>query len=467
MPGKFLSLMLLVAGGAAGAETRQATGVRVGEVTPTSAIVWMRVTARAERNSGGIVRRGPVRLPSPDDDLVPKLEGACPGASGRVRLRYGLREDLRDARVTPWVEVTAERDYSHQFQLTGLRPDSVYYYSAETADPGGAPQHAPLRGRFRTAPPQERYADLTFTAVTCHMYRHLDHPEGFHIYEAMTRLMPRFLVLTGDNVYYDNEDPRAVTPALARYHWERMWSLPRHVRFLLQFPAYWQKDDHDTLRDDCWPGMDAPEMRPMTFAQGQRIFLQQVPMGPRTYRRFRWGRGIEIWLTEGRDFRSPNPAPDGPDKTIWGPEQKKWLMDTLLASDADFKILISPTPIVGPDRPNKRDNHANQAFAWEGNQFRHWVRQHLGSNFFVICGDRHWQYHSVHPETGLHEFGTGAVSDEHAGGSPGYDPAFHRFHRVAGGFLSVSFERRGGKSRITFRHHDVHGRPLHEYSAEK
>jgi len=447
-------------------ESRQATGVRVGEVTADSAIVWMRVTAKAARNDAGIPRRGPVGAPLPSDLRVADLEGACPGAAGRVRLRYGTREDLRDARATTWVEVSPQRDYSHQFVLRDLKPDTTYYYAAETAGPGGSPLHAPLGGQFRTAPPPDRYADITFTAVTCHMYQRLDHPRGFHIYEAMARLAPQFTVLTGDNVYYDNEDPRAVTVALARYHWERMWSLPRHVAYFLRFPAYWQKDDHDTLSDDCWPGKNPQFMLPMTFEDGQRIFLEQVPMGEKTYRRFRWGRGLEIWLTEGRDFRSPNDMPDGPQKTIWGPEQKKWLIETLLASDTEFKILISPTPLVGPDRPNKADNHANRAFATEGAEFRRWVRDHLPRNFFVVCGDRHWQYHSVHPETGLHEFSTGPASDEHAAGTPGYDPTYHRFHRVKGGFLSVSFRREAQGSRLVFRHHDVHGTVVHEHVAQ-
>ena len=77
------------------------------------------------------------------------------------------------------------------------------------------------------------------------------------------------------------------------------------------------------------------------------------------YRTVRWGKDLEVWLVEGRDFRSPNNMPDGPDKSIWGGEQKEWLKKTLLASDATFKILVSPTPIVGPDRGNKADNHAN------------------------------------------------------------------------------------------------------------
>jgi len=54
---------------------------------------------------------------------------------------------------------------------------------------------------------------------------------------------------------------------------------------------------------------------------------------------------LQIWLVEGRDFRSPNTITDCPDKSIWGKEQKEWLKKTLLESDAIFKLLISPTPI--------------------------------------------------------------------------------------------------------------------------
>ncbi len=444
-------------------ESRQATGVRVGEVTENSAIVWTRLTAAAARNKDGIVRRGKAGEGLPEGVRVEQLEGASPGAPGRVRLRYGLREDLGDAETTAWMDVSADRDFARQFRLAGLRPATVYHFSAETAGPGGSPRHGPLRGRFETASPPGRYADVTFTVVTGQMYRDLDHPDGFHIYEAMARLAPKFIVPTGDNVYYDSEDPRATTVALARYHWRRMYSYPRHVAFFLKTPAYWEKDDHDTLFDDCWPAMNPPLMLPLTFAEGQRVFLEQVPMGDRTWRTYRWGKGLQVWLTEGRDFRSPNNMPDGPRKTIWGAEQKKWLYETILASDADFKVLVSPTPIVGPDRTNKRDNHANAAFFTEGNEFRQWVRKHVPDNFFVACGDRHWQYHSVHPETGMHEFSCGPASDQHAGGTPGHDPQYHRFHRVNGGFLSISFRRAAGRSTIAFRHHDVNGKVVYEY----
>ena len=97
--------------------------------------------------------------------------------------------------------------------------------------------------------------------------------------------------------------------------------------------------------------------------------------------------------------------PEGIDKTIWGKEQIAWFMNTIENSDATFKILISPTPIVGPDRTKgKLDNHSNTSFKTEGK----WLRKYLADhNVFVVNGDRHWQYVSVDSETGLREFSQG------------------------------------------------------------
>lgn len=432
-----MRLLLICLSVCAAAETRQATGVKVGEVSETGALVWMRVTARSAREA----------------------DGAAPGAPGRVRFRYAASADMRGAQSTAWATVGERRDYSHQFAITGLKADTRYFYHAETSSADGKERHDPLKGSFHTAPPRDAPASATFTVITGQAYRDLDSPEGFRIYDAMLRLKPRFLVPTGDTVYYDTDPPIATTEALARLHWQRMYSLPLLLRFHLEVPGYWEKDDHDTVFNDCWPTMNPKKMLPMTFEAGQRIFLQQVPMGDRTYRRVRWGKRLEVWLVEGRDFRSPNNMPDGPEKTIWGAAQKKWLKDTLLASDAEWRVLVSPTPIVGPDRGNKGDNHANRAFAHEGNEFRAWAAKNLPDNFFVACGDRHWQYHSVDPKTGVQEFSSGPVSDEHAGGSPGENKEYHKFHRMKGGFLSVTADAAG----IAFRFHDVRGAVVYEW----
>ena len=211
------------------------------------------------------------------------------------------------------------------------------------------------------------------------------------------------------------------------------------------------------MKNDAWPGQTYGDL---TWEQGLAIYREQVPIGEKTYRTIRWGKDLQIWMVEGRDFRSPNTMPDGPDKTIWGEEQKAWLFQTMEASDASFKVLISPTPIVGPDRGSKNDNHANEGFAWEGNQ----VREFLGKqkNTFVLCGDRHWQYATVDDETGVREYSAGAGSDMHAGGfKMELRTDEHKYLQIKGGFLGVNVKRSKDVPLITLTHYDVDGTMQH------
>lgn len=445
----------------------QATGVKVGEVTENSAIVWTRLTAKSTRNNDGVVipqRKN--KEPRPEVTVpVAEIEGACPGAAGRIRVRYGLRSGEGETRTTDWADVAAETDFTHHFTLTGLQPNTAYSYAVETAGPDGT-RHPGIRpGQFHTAPTRETPSDFRFCVMTCQGYPDRDHADGHHIYPSMLALQPSFVAMTGDVVYYDNDEPRASSPELARLHWERMFSLPRQVALLQNVASYWLKDDHDVLENDSWPGKRAGTL---TFAVGQQIFREQTPMTEPGYRTFRWGRDLQIWLTDGRDHRSSNNDEDGPQKTIWGAEQKAWFKKTVLESDAAWKVLISPTPFVGPDKPRKKDNHVNPGFQHEGDELRAWMQANVPENFFIVCGDRHWQYHSVHPTTGVKEFSVGAASDAHSGGSPGLDPNIHKFHREkGGGFLSVTVKPDGKDSELLFEHRDVFGKVMYEFKARR
>ncbi len=452
-------------------ESRQATGVKVGEVTSSSAIIWTRITETAERRPDGIAIRGRPDKPESGSEIEQidprELQGSVPGAPGRVRLQYASNVNFIDPVTTDWIDVNAANDFTHHFRVEDLDPATVHYFEVHTSDPDGTVRHKPLTGRFETAPNPDEYRTVLFTAVTGQANRDHDAPDGFRIYKSMLDLAPQFIVPTGDTVYYDSDAPLATSIELARFHWHRMYSFPSLVRFHLSVPGYWEKDDHDSYHNDNWPGKSWEYMGTFNWDKGLQVYAEQVPMGELPYRTFRWGKGLQVWVVEGRDFRSPNPMPDGPDKTIWGSTQKQWLKDTLLASDADWKVLISPTPIVGPDRSNKKDNHANRAFQHEGDEIRTWFAANVPDNFFVVCGDRHWQYHSVHPETGVHEFSSGPATDEHAGGTPGEDDKYHRFHRVNGGFVSVMTEKVYDESRIVFRLHNVDGGVEYEWVRSK
>lgn len=458
----------------------QATGIKICEVDSASAIVWTRLTRSVQRlgkdrpmpiyryrdsETGEVVaeeRRGPNWEPMveyPGGSTVDTIEGAVPGTTGEVRVLLYSVEGDREWIFTDWQPVESARDFTRRFKLTGLRPATRYELRVESRAAAGALPGQTVEGTFRTAPLSDHVARLVFTVTTGTAYPDQDAPEGgFKMYGQMLKLDPDFFVHTGDIVYYDRW---AKNLPLARWVWARMYSLPTNLEFHRQVASYFIKDDHDTWTNDCWPTMRTRYMGDFTFAQGQAVFLEQVGMGERPYRTYRWGKDLQIWMVEGRDFRSPNTMPDGPDKTIWGREQKEWFKRTVEQSDATFRILISPTPLVGPDRTNKRDNHANTAFAHEGSELRRFIASQ--KNMYVVCGDRHWQYVSVDRETGVQEYCSGPASDQHAGGwSNDQRYPEHRYLNVIGGFLAGIVERIDGHPLLTFRHYSVDGEILNE-----
>ena len=251
---------------------------------------------------------------------------------------------------------------------------------------------------------------------------------GYPALETILGKQPEFFIATGDNVYYDVPfEQFARTQAFMRKKWHEQLVQQRFIDLFAEVPTYWEKDDHDYRYNDTDNTVETePDPSP---ALGAATFLEQVPVvdpnepNPVTYRTHRVFRNLQIWLTEGRDYRSPTMMPAGPDKTLWGAEQLAWVKRTLLESDATFKILISPTPMIGPDDANqagrqaeghdpfKRDNHSNpQGFQFERDAFFDWLEENdlLGNHFYIVSGDRHWQYHSIHPR-GFEEFSTGSA----------------------------------------------------------
>ena len=250
-----------------------------------------------------------------------------------------------------------------------------------------------------------------------------------------------------------------MTEALMRFKWDRLFALPYQRQFFTEVTTYFMKDDHDALRNDVYPGM---RYGTVSFERGLEIFdLEQFPSNPLPYKTIRWGKDLQIWIMEGRNYRSRNDIPDGPDKTIWGREQKEWLFRTLESSDATFKLIISPTPILGPDRDNKNDNYSNSNFSSEGDEIREFVNQF--ENVFLCNGDRHWQYVTHWEGTNLWEFSCGAGSDVHAGGWSQSDlMKQHRFLRVKGGYLAGKVTRVEDKAILIFQHCDVDGNVVHQ-----
>ncbi|MPR36249.1 alkaline phosphatase D family protein [Salmonirosea aquatica] len=435
------------------------TGCKMAEVTPTSAIFWTRLCAQAKPNPVRHQRQEKVfRHPIDFDEMMPvaQMDGGVAGREGEVRVT--LKSTHQTIR-SDWQKALTESDFTVKIPIDKVRPATRYEVLWEAKAAGSGPLTT-IQSAFTTPSLDLVEKPIQLVTSTCqYFWSHDDAKRGFKTYDSMARLNPDFFVQTGDYVYYDKPGPLAKTLEKARHKWHAMDAWPALRDFYQKVPVYMLKDDHDLLDDDADP--DSPAYGELSFEDGLNVWRENVPLADKPYRTFRWGKDLQIWLAEGREYRTPNKTADNPGKTIWGEEQKKWFQQTVEASDATFKILFSPTPIVGPDREKKTDNHANAAFQTEGD----WLRGYLAAqkNMYVVNGDRHWQYVSVDAETGLMEFGSGPVSDFHAQGWPEDDVRpEHRFLRVKGGFLGVKISRKDGSPTAVFTHYDVDGHPTHE-----
>ncbi len=416
-----------------GEEPYFASGIKVGEVDQSSAIIWVRLTEADAAHFG--------LLPILTEGLKGKAKGnsrmpvsVVPGVAGEGRVIYWKQGETNERLVTEWVKVRGETDFSHQYKLLGLKPNTRYAFLVEARKEGVGAKIGKISGEFKTAPTREQAVPVSFVVTTCQAVRSIDSGKEGHVaYEQMLAFKPDFFVHTGDILYYDKA-PLCKTIAEARAKWGLMYSYGHNREFHRYVSSYFMKDDHDTLMNDSYPGQSYGDLN---FDDGVAIFREQVPMNEKTYRTVRWGKDVQIWMTENRDFRSNNKMKDSPEKTILGIEQKAWLKKTVAASDAKFKFILTPGPIVGPDKKGKADNHSNKAFQYEGQELRDFIA--MQKNTYVICGDRHWQYCSKDPKTGIIEMGCGPINTEHGfGGNPGEHPEYHRYFGANGGFLAIT-----------------------------
>jgi alkaline phosphatase D len=84
---------------------------------------------------------------------------------------------------------------------------------------------------------------------------------------------------------------------------------------------------------------------------GRRAFrdywaLDGGPEEPdRLYRSVRWGRHVEVFILDTRQYRSPNVMPDGPGKSMLGLAQRRWLLEGITRSTATWKLIVTSVPL--------------------------------------------------------------------------------------------------------------------------
>jgi len=342
--------------------------------------------------------------------------------------------------------------------VTGLEPDTVYYYHVQTKSSDGEDFRTSANiNSFRTAPLQGDTSDVAFVVVSCldtvnTAYADPDEgaQKGPKVFESMLTYdsqKPDFILMTGDTVYYDGYSPDIgeVSGFLKRWlYWYAYYQFDNLQTFFQEIPGFWMVDDHDywenntsDIHPDGWhmfrnvnptPGLYGSVGEDTAAYYAANAYGTSQGDGTEFWRSIRWGKHLEIFIEEGHHHREKDF-----DK-IWGDEQRTWLEQRIKESEATFKVLVAGTPLIGPVPPDDfdptfiPDKHANDKFRAETELFLNNVKD--VENFFIVAGDRHYKYHSVinaanFPQLShIHEFGSGS-----AAGPP---------HAVGGGGISSS-----------------------------
>ncbi|HEU5319573.1 MAG TPA: alkaline phosphatase D family protein, partial [Methylomirabilota bacterium] len=287
--------------------------VTVGEVTADAARLWLRVeTADAVRVSYG------------------------PAAGG---------ETVRTVRVRP----APAADFTARVALEPLAPGTRYAYEVTTATER-------VQGTFATAPPPtaETPAHLLWSGDLGGAGNCRDVEDGYRIFRAMTRRAADLFLFVGDTIYADQTCGTAphvagadyVAGSLADFHGKHRYNRadPAVQEFLRTTPVFAIWDDHEVRNNFAGP---VETLMPA----GRRAFLDYFPVAgapdepERLYRAFRWGRHVEVFILDTRQYRSANVAADGPGKTMLGEAQRRWLLAGLAASEATWKLVVSTVPL--------------------------------------------------------------------------------------------------------------------------
>jgi phosphodiesterase/alkaline phosphatase D-like protein len=198
------------------------------------------------------------------------------------------------------------------------------------------------------------------------------------IFDHLAAKRPDAFVWQGDLNYPDTIGPLAQTIDGYAGIWRDFLANPRMAPFLERSLFAAQRDDHDYGVQDA----NSTNLVPWGLRPWESL------MEHRRYYRFTVGPA-EFWVLDQRRHKSNPELPDNPAKTLLGARQRNWLLRTLAASDAPFKVICSPCT-VAPVPANARDGSWATGFTAERDLLLAHIRAHVRGQALFVTGDTHW-----------------------------------------------------------------------------
>lgn len=347
-------------------------GVASGQPRPASVVIWTRLAPAPMQPLGGLP-------PSP------------------IAVRWEVAEDLAFAKPVRHGALDALPEHAHSVHVdvTGLAPGREYFYRFMSGD-----AVSPI-GRTRTAPAVDaEVARVRLALASCQHYEY----GHYAVHREIATRDLDCVLFVGDYIYENNLSPLL---AMRRHEGPPPQSLEdyrrRHAHYKLDpdlraahaaHPWILTWDDHEVLNDyaaDHVSELDRPGFIERRIA-AYKAYFEHLPFSPlqlperqhmRVHDRYSFGRLIDLWALDGRQYRSNQACNDDSrsggrvvparqctqlsdtDRSVFGTEQERWLMQGLASSTRRWKLLgqgsqMSPS---GVDTPMGRTIYTD---SWDG-----------------------------------------------------------------------------------------------------
>ena len=344
--------------------TRRALVASIGAAGAVAAVppAWAKQLLPPRRRIGPGVFQDGVASGEPSQNAITfwsRLETSRPRSGARlvVATDPGLRKIVAHATVPTGRGVNG----ALKARIGGLQPHTEYYYVWESGT-----NVSPI-GRTRTAPPAGAAQPLNFGVSSCQNYgigyfnAHADAaaiPDmdlylflGDYVYEAKSRKD----ALRGDDI-------QAVDLATYRAKYALYRSDPglRELHRIHPIAHIW--DDHEV--ENNYSDNNPPPALAQRYA-GYRAAFEWLPRMSfpkdrhRIYRQLSFGAFADVFLTDQRQYRTG--SNDGQARHMLGEAQMSWLISSLKASTATWKIIANEVVIASIDYDGSRNSDA-----WDG-----------------------------------------------------------------------------------------------------
>ena len=292
----------------------------------------------------------------------------------RVAVRISTNADLSRGRSIPGARLTTNNANAGEVLLTGLQPNTQYYYTVLLDGDSALTQPYPS---FTTPSAEGTGGRVRFAFTSCVGFKGYHSAAGYA--DMATRTNIDLLFMLGDNHYANTNDIDVQRRFYADQRRQSGW---RELTSRVATYGIW--DDHDYGPDNSDATLKGKEISLRAFREHWANPYYGETNNPGIYSRFSRGN-VDFFLLDVRYHRSPNKATNLVKKTMLGPAQVQWLKRELLLSTAPVKVICS-----GSEFQSDGTIDSWASFKQERDEILDFLQHAEISGVLLISGDRHF-----------------------------------------------------------------------------